>query len=201
MTLGGPSAVLAHSGAYVSALKNAAAGGGVEGTVLCDAIANLTMWPGAEMVSLWSPNPYIDDDALETAELTCESATWGAQCMGAPCYRVQYNSTPDVFNVTCVCPVKAFDSGLQVPDTRAGICDEASTNRSCAVVTGTYWEYESYAKLSEAIVRLGDADAQPDPSTCKNDCVNCCTDCDYDDIAPPDDTAYYSQPGSYYAPQ
>ena len=57
------------------------------------------------------------------------------------------------------------------------------------------------AKLSEAIVRLGDADAQPDPSTCKNDCVNCCTDCDYDDIAPPDDTAYYSQPGSYYAPQ
>ena len=78
---------------------------------------------------------------------------------------------------------------------------EAALNTSCALVTGTYWEYESYAKLSEAIVRLGDADAQPDPSTCKNDCVNCCTDCDYDDIAPPDDTAYYSQPGSYYAPQ
>ena len=169
--------------------------------MLCDAIANRTMWPGAEMVSLWSPNPYIDDDALETAELECEGATWGAQCMGAPCYDVRYNSTPDVFNVTCVCPVKAFDSGLTVPDTRAGICDEATTNSSCAVVTGTYWEYESYAKLSEAIVRLGDADAQPDPSTCKNDCVKCCTDCDYDDIAPPDDTAYYSQPGYYYAPQ
>ena len=61
--------------------------------------------------------------------------------------------------------------------------------------------YSHWAASRALQRRLGDADAQPDPSTCKNDCVNCCTDCDYDDIAPPDDTAYYSQPGSYYAPQ
>ena len=79
------------------------------------------------MVSLWSPNPYYEDDELDTDQNTCGDGAWGANCMGAPCYAVAYNSTPQVFNTTCVCPVKAFPS-LAVHETSSDVCSEAALN-------------------------------------------------------------------------
>ena len=81
----------------------------------------------------------------------------GVNGVNGRCYDVPYNSTPNVFNVTCICPVKAFfgtsnsddeddaaenygDEVLTVSDTRTDVCEEAPINSTCALVTGSYWK-------------------------------------------------------------
>ena len=45
-----------------------------DGTAMCKAIAGGSVWPDADLVSLWSQNPYVSDDQINSDETTCDGA-------------------------------------------------------------------------------------------------------------------------------
>ena len=186
VSLGWPSAVLAHHLAYLHALRHVFEGADDDSyNPLCSALDNGTVWPSADLVSLWSPNPYFEDDWLTTNK--------SANCMGAPCYHVTYNSTPAIFNVTCVCPIKYFET-LDVHRTSSDPCLADNFNESCAVVTGTWWREEKYEKLTEMNEAVAAADPRPNAALCKNDCEYCSADGDYSPAPTPKGTTGPNQP-------
>ena len=204
LALGWPSSVLATDGTYIATLHDYFnRSDEADGTAMCTAIAGGSVWPDADLVSLWSENPYVSDDQINSDETTCDAAegSYGANCMGAPCYDVPYNSTPNVFNVTCVCPVKEFSS-LSVSSVRDDVCKTASANTSCAVVTGQYWRYKEYTKMTEAIAKVSSAAADPKPNECRNDCDECDVrdGDDDDDEVPLDELQYYYYSTGYKVP-
>ena len=204
LALGWPSGVLATDGTYIATLHDYFnRSDEADGTAMCKAIAGGSVWPDADLVSLWSQNPYVSDDQINSDETTCDAAegSYGANCMGAPCYDVPYNSTPNVFNVTCVCPVKEFSS-LSVSSVRDDVCKTASANTSCAVVTGQYWRYKEYTKMTEAIAKVSSAAADPKPNECRNDCDECVVrdGDDDDDEVPVDELQYYYYSTGYKVP-
>ena len=82
-----------------------------DGTAMCKAIAGGSVWPDADLVSLWSQNPYVSDDQINSDETTCDGAdgSYGANCMGAPCYKLEGNmgDDSDGCQMACLCPIGA----------------------------------------------------------------------------------------------
>ena len=124
-------------------------------TTLEDAISSGTLWDSygfsstPDRISLFSTaHPYD----IESSVKDC-SDVYAAQCMGAPCWDVPYES---YWNVTCICPyVSAAES--MASDTHKSVCEDAEEGGNCAVngfgEGGTEYSASGLRDMVEAVYR------------------------------------------------
>ena len=191
----GAAGVLARSSEYRKLLKKCAEESDDDGDggscdvqdhadAFCREVENNNLYPssmGVDYVSFYGVNPLYSErygkyggktEGLsdDMTSVVCEGETMNAVCQGAPCYEREYDAP--VFDLTCVCPVAATSTDLQLLESRGDGygCTEinADDRRSCAASStmDSLTLYPDADALAETIAAIEDAEPAGDKGRC-----------------------------------
>ena len=173
LRLGWGAAVLAPSSAFRSVAALALAGNGTRAErVLAAALADGTLWddygfatPPTRVSLASGANPYWDDSPGNEDCLDIDAA----ECMGAPCWDVEYEG---VWNVTCVCTWARWSS-IGLTTTRDDMCAfSKARSADCVAVAGSNTNATEYTAgalkgMIDAVVSASASlSASIDPASC-----------------------------------